>query len=140
MNRSTNIPSHGACFYTYLAAFVFVKACLSIGRTWRAWILVVVLTSLQPAIVTAAIRRGEMCVPQVLSQRTLWTGIKEPFPLGLLYGHLGVPHPSSYLHGGKKKCSCLKSSLDKLWFPLTFASSSYCLQVHTDVQHKHPSS
>lgn len=86
-------------FFLYLAAFALVMARLPTGRTWRALLLVVVLAALQAAVVTAAIRRREVCVPQVVGQRTLWTGVKEPFPLGLLYADLGVPHPSSYLRG-----------------------------------------
>lgn len=78
---------------------------LPAGRAWRAWLLVIVLTTLQAAVVTAAVRRGEVRVPQVLSQWTPWTGVKEAFPLGLLHAHLGVPHPSSYL---QKKYSCQK--------------------------------
>lgn len=86
-------------FSLYLAAFALVMARLPTGRTWRALLLVVVLAALQATVVTAAIRRREVCVPQVVGQRTLWTGVMEPFPLGLLYAHLGVPHPSSYLRG-----------------------------------------
>jgi len=67
------------------------------GRARRAGLLVVTLSALQAAVVTAAVRRVEVCVPQVIGQWTLWTGVKETFPLGLLNAHLRVPHPPSYL-------------------------------------------
>lgn len=90
------------CFSLYLAALALVMAAgLPTGRARRARLLVVVvvLAALQTIVVTAAIRWGEMRVPQVFGQRTLWTGVKEALSLGLLHAHFRVPHPSSYLWG-----------------------------------------
>ncbi|TNN82544.1 hypothetical protein EYF80_007062 [Liparis tanakae] len=46
------------------------------GRARRAGLLVVALSALQGAVVTAAVRRVEVCVPQVVGQWTLWTGVQ----------------------------------------------------------------
>lgn len=90
----------------YLAALALVMAAgLPTGRARRARLLVVVLAALQAAVVAAAVRRGEVRVPQVLGQRTLGTGVKQAFALGLLHAHLGVPHPSSYLRGKEASVS-----------------------------------
>lgn len=97
----------------YLAAFVLVMICRPAGVTRRAQLLVMVLGALQAGVVTAAVRRREVRVPQVLSPRTLWTGVEEAFPLGLLHANLGVPHPSSYLHSRGGRCFCVKSSTSK---------------------------
>lgn len=102
----------------YLAAFVLVMIRRPAGVTRRAQLLVMVLGALQAGVVTAAVRRREVRVPQVLSPRTLWAGVEEPFPLGLLHANLGVPHPSSYLHrqgssGGDERCFCVKSGTSK---------------------------
>lgn len=86
-------PSH-----PYLTSFAFVVTCLSGGETRRATLLLVVLTALKAAVVAAAIRRGEVRVPQVIGQWALGTGIMKPLPLGLLHGNLWVSHPSPYLH------------------------------------------
>lgn len=101
-------------FSLYLAAFALVVAGLPVGRTRRARLLVVVLAALQAAVVTAAVRRREVRVPQVVGQRTLWTRVEQPFALGLLHAHLGVPHPSPYLCGTDVLMS--KSGLTKVQF------------------------
>lgn len=85
-------------FHPYLTSFAFVVTCLSGGETRRATLLLVVLTALKAAVVAAAIRRGEVRVPQVIGQWALGTGIKKSLPLGLLHGNLWVSHPSPYLH------------------------------------------
>lgn len=92
--------------------------CRPAGVTRRAQLLVMVLGALQAGVVAAAVRRREVRVPQVLSPRTLGTGVEEPFPLGLLHANLGVPHPSSYLHRrgegrGRGGGFCVKSSTSK---------------------------
>lgn len=74
-------------------------AGLPVGRTRRARLLVVELAALQASVLTAAVRRREVRVPQVVGQRTLWTRVEHPLALGLLYAHLWVPHPSPYLCG-----------------------------------------
>ena len=113
----THTLSLSLFFSLYLAALALVMATgLFTGRTRRAGLVVVVLAALQASIVTAAVRRGEVRVPQVLSQWTLWTGVEEAFPLGLLHAHLGVTHPSSYLRGEDifiSKMAWDKNSLDK---------------------------
>lgn len=98
-------------------------AGLPVGRTWRARLLVVVLAALQATVVTAAVRRREVRVPQVVGQRTLWTGVEQPFALGLLYAHLWVPHPSPYLRATDVLMS--KGGLMKMqFFDLTVSPSS----------------
>lgn len=119
-------------FWPYLAAYALVMTGLPGGRTQTTRLRVVVLAALQAAVVTAAVRRGEVRVPQILGQGTLWTGIKEALPLGLLYAHLGVPHPSSYL--GDIGVFVSKGGLGKTWCDLTFTSPShysYMLCKHT---------
>lgn len=99
LQRLLEILDNCVCFPpVYLAAFVLVVIRRSDGVTRRAQLLVMVLGALQAGVVTAAVRRGEVRVPQVLGPRTLRTGVEEPFALGLLHANLGVPHPSSYLH------------------------------------------
>lgn len=85
----------------YLAALalVMVAAALPAGWARRGRLLVVVLAALQARVVAATVRGGEVVVPQVLGQWTLWTGVEETFPLRLLHAHLGIPHPSSHLRG-----------------------------------------
>lgn len=136
MNRSTNIPSYAACFLPCSLCF-----CQGLFVHWQD------MVSMDPGGSTdlPAARysdsshkaRGNVCTTGPQPEDTLGRD-KGALSLG---PSLRSPWGSAsiVLPTWGQKCSCLKSSLDKLWFPLTFASSSYCLQVHTDVQ-QHTSS
>lgn len=97
---STHSLSHTICicFSPYLEALVLVMVTRwPTGWARRARLRVIVLTTLQAGVVAAAIGRREVCVPKVISQWTLRTGVEEAFPLNLLNVHLWVSHPSSNL-------------------------------------------
>lgn len=107
-----------------------------ICRTRWAGLLVVIQATLQSCIMTAAIRWWEVGVPQVFSQRTLWTGVKEAFPLSFLHTHFRVPHPSPYLHRKKRTIFILNKKKNALIWLITSQFLPLLLKVTAQDLHR----